>query len=201
MTKVVSITEASAVGIATEALAAGELIVIPTDTVYGLAALLDRPAAVEKIFVLKERDRALAIPVLVDSLETALALGEFDERAKGLAGSFWPGSLTIVVPRKVALEADLGGDGRSIGLRVPDDGVCLKLLARTGPLAATSANPSGETTPIEANTIAMTFGNKVALYVDGGARGGNPSTVVSLVNEPRILREGSVGWSEIRQVL
>jgi L-threonylcarbamoyladenylate synthase len=201
VTKVVSTTDAAAIDAARDVLVAGELVVIPTDTVYGLAALLDRPPAVEKIFVVKERDRDLAIPVLVDSLETAGAVGRFDDRAMRLARYFWPGSLTIVVPIKDAIEADLGGDGRSVGLRVPDHTFCLALLTETGPLAATSANPSGDATPTMPDTIVETFGDQVALYVYGGSRGGNPSTVVSLINGPELLREGSVGWSEIRQVL
>jgi L-threonylcarbamoyladenylate synthase len=201
VTRVVPESDSNAIDAASEALAAGQLIVIPTDTVYGLAARLDRPAAVENIFAVKERARSIAIPVLVDSTKAAAALGEFDYEATRVAEFFWPGSLTIVVPRREGFAADLGGDKRSVGLRVPDDEFCLRLLAETGPLAATSANPSGEATPVALDTIARTFGDRVGLYVDGGARGGSPSTVISLVNEPRILREGSVGWGEIRQVL
>jgi L-threonylcarbamoyladenylate synthase len=201
VTKVVNVSDDQAIAAAADALAAGELVVIPTDTVYGLAARIDHPGAVERIFKVKRRGRDLAIPVLVGSLEAAEAIGQLDDRSRLIAGRFWPGSLTIVIPRRNSFETDLGGDGRSVGVRVPDDDFCLRLLERTGPLAATSANPSGDATPIVPTTIAGVFGDEVAVYVDGGARGGSPSTVVSLINGPELLREGSVGWSEIRQVL
>lgn len=201
MTKVVNVSNEQSIAAAADALAAGELVVIPTDTVYGLAAHVGHPSAIEKIFTVKRRGRDVAIPVLVESLEEAEVIAQLDDRSRLIGNHFWPGSLTIVVPRKDSFQADLGGDGRSVGLRVPNDDFCLRLIRRTGPLAATSANPSGEGTPLGAATIVEIFGDDVAVYVDGGARGGNPSTVVSLVNGPELLREGSVGWSEIRQVL
>jgi L-threonylcarbamoyladenylate synthase len=201
VTKVVTTSDPKAIQAAASALSDGELVVIPTDTVYGLAARVDKQAAIDRIFTVKQRGRDSPIPVLVQSVKQTETIGELDDRARRLAQSFWPGSLTIVVPRRPDFEADLGGDGRSVGLRIPNDDFCLRLLSETGPLAATSANPSGDSTPTVPDTIAETFGDRVALYVDGGLRGGNPSTVVSLINGPVILREGSVGWSEIRQVL
>jgi len=120
-----------------------------------------------------------------------------------LAGAFWPGALTIVLARNPSLTATIGGDGTSVGLRVPHHPALALLLAETGPLATSSANSSGRPTPEAIQEIRATFGDAVAVYLDGGpAQGGPPSTVVRLTGpEPVLLREGAVPFTKILQVL
>lgn len=181
----------------------GGLIVVPTDTVYGIAARLDRPDAVAAIFAAKQRPPGLSLPVLVAAADQAGTLGAFDDRAEALARAFWPGPLTIVVARRPTMTADVGGDGATIGLRVPARPDLLGLLARTGPLATTSANRSGSPTPSTVEEILAVFGPDVAVYLDGGpSAGGPPSTVVSLTGPaPVVLREGAVAVEVILATL
>lgn len=174
---------------------------IPTDTVYGLAGRVDDPAAVESIFRVKRRTEGSALPVLVGSEMQAEQLGVLDEAARSLARHFWPGALTIVVRRVPGFDARLGGDESTVGLRIPDLGFCLKLLEQSGPLATTSANISGMETAPSIQEIQRDLGDDVAVFIDGGNLKGRASTVISLIGEPELLREGSIAWSEIRQVL
>ena len=188
---------------AARALAAGGLIVLPTDTLYGIAARLDRPAALDALFVAKARPPGMALPVLVASAAGARSLGAFSPAADALASAWWPGALTLVVPRRAGLDAPLGGDGATIGLRVPAREDTRVLLERTGPLATTSANRSGAPTPRLIGEIVAVFGEGVAVYLDGGpAPGGLGSTVVSVVGErPQVLREGALPAAEALAVL
>jgi L-threonylcarbamoyladenylate synthase len=197
----VSASDDRAIALALNALRAGDLVVIPTDTVYGLAARVDDSVAVERVFEVKRRAEGMALPVLVDSLIQAEQLGVLDESARSLAKHFWPGVLTIVVKRVPGFDARLGGDESTVGLRVPDLSFCLALLEEVGPLATTSANISGAEAPPSIGEIEHDLGDSVAVFVDGGHLKGRASTVVSLVGEPQLLREGSIAWSEIRQVL
>ena len=188
---------------ASAALDQGRLVVVPTDTVYGIAARLDRPEGLAAIFEAKARPAGMALPVLVAGPGQARALALLDERAEALAGAFWPGGLTIVLARHPSLTADIGGDGTSVGIRVPRHPALGLLLAETGPLATSSANLSGTPTPDGVEGIQAAFGDAVAVYLDGGPAGaGPPSTVVSLTGrEPVLLREGVVPFAKILQVL
>ena len=183
----------------------GRLIVVPTDTVYGIAARLDRPAALAAVFEAKARPPGMALPVLVANLDQARALAFLDERAEALAGAFWPGGLTMVLARTPSLTAVIGGDGTSVGIRVPDHPVLALLLAETGPLATSSANTSGRPTPDDIDEIHAMFGDAVAVYLGGGpahAPAGAPSTVVRLTDRtPVLLREGVVPFREILRVV
>jgi tRNA threonylcarbamoyl adenosine modification protein (Sua5/YciO/YrdC/YwlC family) len=183
----------------------GRLIVVPTDTVYGIAARLDRPAALAAVFEAKARPAGMALPVLVADVDQARQLALLDERADALAGAFWPGGLTMVLARHPSLTADLGGDGISVGIRVPHHPALALLLAETGPLATSSANISGRPTPDGIREIHGMFGDAVAVYLDGGparAEAGPPSTVVRLTDRtPVLLREGAVPFTEILRVL
>jgi tRNA threonylcarbamoyl adenosine modification protein (Sua5/YciO/YrdC/YwlC family) len=183
----------------------GRLIVVPTDTVYGIAARLDRPVALASVFEAKARHPGMALPVLVADLDQARALALLDERAEALAGAFWPGGLTMVLPRHPSLTAAIGGDGTSVGIRVPDHPALALLLAETGPLATSSANTSGRPTPDGIDEIRGMFGDAVAVYLDGGPAytpAGPPSTVVRLTDiTPVLLRDGAVPFTKIMRVL
>ncbi len=177
----------------------GALVVMATDTVYGIGARPDDPRATAALFEAKGRPRALELPVLVPSREEAERIAAFDRRARDLAAAHWPGALTIVVRRCDPSRAwDLGGDPDTIGVRMPDHAATLALLARTGPLAVTSANRSGHPTPATCEELHSTFGDAVDVYLcDPEPLAGLASTVVDLTGDARILRQGSVtfGWT------
>lgn len=175
------------------ALQAGEVAVIPTETVYGLAAAARYSTAIDAIFELKGRDRSKALPVLGSSREDLAAVVTFDDRARRVTDRFWPGPLTLVLPRDHSFEVDLGGDDKgSVAVRVPGHDVTRALLARTGPLAVTSANLSGEEPFTTVEAARALFGDRVAAYLDAGRCDGTPSTVLSLVGEPRVIRRGDL---------
>jgi tRNA threonylcarbamoyl adenosine modification protein (Sua5/YciO/YrdC/YwlC family) len=181
---------------ALEALAAGRVGAIPTDTVYGLAASLTAVGAIEHLFRLKGRPRDKPIPVLAHDAVALESVVVFDDRARRLARTFWPGPLTIVLPRAPQFAVDLGGRGTTIAVRVPDHRVALELLKDSGPLAVTSANRSGEDPFTTATGAAAEFGSKV-FVVDGGVCDGAPSTIVDLTAAASILREGALGATEV----
>ncbi|MGH9183909.1 MAG: L-threonylcarbamoyladenylate synthase [Acidimicrobiales bacterium] len=185
----------AALSAAADALAAGRVVVVPTDTVYGLAVDPSRPGASQQVFAVKRRPSYVALPVLVAGVEQALELaGELPEAARRLMGRFWPGGLTVVVPRRPGLGMDLGGpDERTVGLRLPAHPVPVALAARAGPLAVTSANRHGWPTPPTAAGVVDHLGGDVAVVLDAGPCVGTPSTVVSCLDgEVRVLRAGQV---------
>ena len=192
---------------AAAALEQGLVVAVPTDTVYGIAARIDRPEGIARLFSLKGRRREVAIAVLVGDVGQAAAMGLLSPEARRLAAAFWPGPLTIVVDRPRPgpgdpPPADIGGDGRTIGLRVPDHPALLALLAATGPLATTSANRSGFPTPASIEGVVAVFGDGVAVYLDGGpSPGGPPSTVVRDGGGAlTVLREGPIGAEALANV-
>ncbi|HEX2049301.1 MAG TPA: L-threonylcarbamoyladenylate synthase [Actinomycetota bacterium] len=185
---------------AVEALARGELAIVPTDTVYGVAARVDRPDAVARVFALKGRPADKPLPVLGaddGALETVVA---FDDDARRLAGAFWPGPLTLVLPRAPGFDADLGGAAPDVGVRVPARAVTLALLERTGPLAVTSANRSGEPPALTAAAARAALPG-VAVVVDDGELAGTPSTVAALAGGLRVVRAGPVSADSLRAAL
>ncbi len=178
----------------------GELVVLPTDTVYGIGTRPDDPAATGRLFDAKGRPRDLELPVLAPSAAAAREIADLDARAEALAARFWPGPLTLVVRRTEASRGwDLGGDPTTIGVRVPHHPLALAVLAETGPLAVTSANRSGEPTPLTCDEVLGAFGEAVAVYLcDQVPLAGVASTVVDLAHRtPRILRVGAVTESEV----
>ena len=183
------------------ALASGEVVGIPTDTVYGLAVDPTRSGATDALFALKDRPASLDLPVLVGSIDQAEALAGpegLSTTARRLARLFWPGALTMVVPRRRGLDWDLGAHGDTIGLRLPDHAVARRLCAEAGALATTSANVHGDEhrAPTPAS-VRRVFGPRV-MVVDGGRCAGAPSTVVSLVDDvPQCLREGALAWADV----
>ena len=189
---------------AVEAALRGEVVVLPTDTVYGLGTRPDDAAATARLFALKGRPEDLELPVLVPSAGAARTIAEFDERASALAARFWAGPLTLVLPRTGSSRGwDLGGDEETIGVRMPHHPLALAVLAHTGPLAVTSANRSGERTPTTCEGVQQVFGDRVAVYLcDPSALEGAASTVVDLAHgEPRFLRVGALAPDEVLSAL
>jgi tRNA threonylcarbamoyl adenosine modification protein (Sua5/YciO/YrdC/YwlC family) len=185
-----------AVGLASAvaALAAGEIVGVPTDTVYGIGADPFVEAAVASLFSAKARRSVKPIPILVADTVQAGRIGRLDGAARRLADLHWPGPLTLVVPRVAGLPGWIGDPGRdSVGIRVPDHPVALALLSAAGPLAVTSANPTGHP-PVSDHTGARAaLGDAVAIYLEGAGSGGEASTVLDVTGtEPRVLRPGPV---------
>ncbi len=193
-------------GIAAAAVAvrAGELIVLPTDTVYGVGADAFDPAAVTRLLAAKGRGREMPPPVLVASAETldALASG-LPAWARVLVEHYWPGPLTIVVREQASLQWDLGETRGTVAVRMPHDPVALELLSRTGPLAVSSANITGEPAATDADRAAAMLADKVSVILDGGpTTDDRPSTIVDCTGEqPRVLRVGAIPVTELRTVL
>ena len=195
-------SDADALDAAERALRAGQIVAIPTDTVYGLAADAFRTGASDRLFAAKRRPRDVDLPVLVSGREQAeeLATG-IPDIAYRLMERFWPGALTLVLPRNPDVVADLGDDEATIGLRSPDHDVALELCRRVGPIATTSANLHGQPTATTAGEVERLFGSTVPVVLDGGTCAGAPSTVVDCTGaEPKLLREGRVPWTEITAV-
>jgi tRNA threonylcarbamoyl adenosine modification protein (Sua5/YciO/YrdC/YwlC family) len=183
---------------------AGGLVVVPTDTVYGLAADAFTAGATARVFALKRRSRELPLPILVSRPRQAWALSSsVPAGAPALAEEFWPGALTMILPMASDLAWDLGDAKGSIAVRIPDHADLIALLEMAGPLAVTSANLSGEPTPPTIDGVRARLGDAVAVYVDGGpAPGELPSTIVDLTAEqPRIVREGAIDADRIRRIL
>jgi tRNA threonylcarbamoyl adenosine modification protein (Sua5/YciO/YrdC/YwlC family) len=185
-------------------LRAGEVVALPTDTVYGVAVDAFAHGGADRLFAAKQRDRAVAIPVLVADpadLE-ALVEGAVSLAAKRLADRFWPGALTLVLPRAEHLrDHDLGGDADTIGVRCPDHRLVRALCREVGPLATTSANRHKEPTPPDAAGVADALADAVALVLDGGSCTGAPSTVVSVTDDAvAVLREGRIPARDLRLV-
>lgn len=183
----------------------GGLVVLPTDTVYGLAARVDIPQAVAGIFAVKGREASKGLVVMVAGRGEAAELVAPEERESLLRlGSLWPGPLTLVARAgKVPWRENVAPSSPTLGFRVPDSPLLLRLIAATGPLAVTSANRSGGEAPASFGDIDTELLRQVDLALDGGSRGsGRPSTVVSLSGEDfEILRRGEIGEEELRRAL
>jgi L-threonylcarbamoyladenylate synthase len=195
--------------LARQAVGRGDLIVIPTDTVYGVGADAFNPAAVQKLLDAKGRGRTSPPPVLVPSIETLDALAEqVTSEMRDLAEAFWPGGLTIVVPARTTLAWDLGETNGTAALRMPDHELTLELLRESGPLAVSSANLTGQPAALTATEAHDALGDRIAVYLEAGESSGSRvgSTIVdatpTLEGKPvRILRDGTVTRDEIRAVV
>ncbi|HSJ50310.1 MAG TPA: L-threonylcarbamoyladenylate synthase [Actinomycetota bacterium] len=183
-----------------EAVRRGDLVVLPTDTVYGIGTRPDDPTATRGVFAAKGRPADLELPVLVAGVGQARRIAAFDHRAEALVARFWAGPLTLVLPRSGSSRSwELGGDPETIGVRMPRHPLALEILRRAGPLAVTSANRSGEATPGDCAEVRRTFGETVAIYLcDPAPLTGPASTVVDLAHgDPRILRAGAVAQTDV----
>jgi L-threonylcarbamoyladenylate synthase len=202
---VLSAGEPASLRRAAAALADGEVVAVPTDTVYGLAADPTQPEAVARLFAIKGRPDDVPLPVLVAGPEQlVLVAGELDVAASELAAKFWPGPLTLVVPRQARFTVDLGGPPaalQTVGVRRPDHPVVVALCELLGPLAVTSANRHGEPPATTAAQVASAFSATTgpAVVLDGGTCDGIPSTVVDCRGPAsRCLREGAIPWNLVR---
>jgi len=181
---------------AVAALAGGEVVGVPTDTVYGIAADPFSREAVESLFAAKGRPAVKPIPILAADVGGGERIGRLEGAALRLAGLHWPGPLTLVVRRAPGLPEWIGDPRRdSVGVRVPDHPVALALLAAAGPLAVTSANRTGRPPVADHAAAREVLGDAVAVYLEGRGAGGAASTVLDLTGpEPRLLRPGPVGF-------
>jgi L-threonylcarbamoyladenylate synthase len=203
--------------LARAAITHGELIVLPTDTVYGVGADAFNAPAVQRLLDAKGRGRQSPPPVLIPDLATLDALAEtVPDEVRELARVFWPGGLTIVLPAQPSLAWDLGETRGTVALRMPNHTIALELLSETGPLAVSSANKTGMPAALTAADAAEMLGDAVSVYLDGGTAGTSytgasvtetSSTIVdatglaSGVGGLRILRHGVISDERLREVI
>ncbi|MEZ7995739.1 MAG: L-threonylcarbamoyladenylate synthase [Aquiluna sp.] len=185
-----------------------EVVVIPTDTVYGIAVDAFSPKAVELLLKTKGRERSVPPPVLIPKVETLSALAtDLPLVASKLAAAFWPGALTMVLRAQPSLDWDLGETRGTVALRVPDHKITLALLEDVGPLAVSSANTTGNAAAVTAQQAFDYFGDKVPVYLDGGGSPkGEASTILDLTQVRdgeaiRVLRKGALSLERIRSVI
>lgn len=189
---------------AVDAVRAGQCVVIPTDTVYGIGCDAFNNDAVAKLLATKRRGPDMPVPVLVGSWSTIQGLvREFNDTAKTLVEAFWPGGLSIVVPEAPSLPWNLGDTRGTVLLRMPNQPLAIELLRETGPMAVSSANLTGNQPSVTASGARQQFGNNVPVYLNGGrAKVGEPSTIIDISGpHPVILREGAVTAERIGEVL
>ncbi|MEA5078866.1 MAG: L-threonylcarbamoyladenylate synthase [Anaerolineaceae bacterium] len=188
---------------ALELLRSGDCVAFPTDTVYGLGADPFNISPIIKLFEVKGRDSNKAIAVLVGDMDQiSLITDSFTPLARKLVEKFWPGGLTVIVPKRHDIP-DLLSPNQTIGIRMPNHPIALRLLNEFGPLATTSANISGKQNPLNAVDVHIQLNSRVPLILDGGdCFGGIPSTVVDCTGEkPVILREGAVPSDQIEALI
>lgn len=194
---------AAGVAAATKAVLEGGLVVLPTDTVYGVGADAFRPAAVERLLAAKGRGRQMPPPVLVGSVRAAEALADdLGPYGRSLIDEFWPGGLTLICRARLSLKWDLGETRGTVALRMPDHPVALELLQQTGPMAVSSANLTGAPAATTVADAREQLGDEVAVYLDAGpSQAGTASTIVDLTGDmPRMLRSGAVPIGRLREV-
>lgn len=198
-TQVISAAHPEAIALACEVIRSGGLIAFPTDTLYGLGCDPHLPTALQKIYAAKGRSASKAIPVLIshsDQLESLVS--DLPEQSTRLMERWWPGALTLVLPKNPDLPPDLT-PYPGLAVRMPDHPVALSLLDQTGPLAVTSANLSDHENPQDAQGVLAQLDGVVDLILDGGSLlGGQASTIIDcMASEPKLLREGPIPFSAI----
>lgn len=193
---------------ARKAIAQGDLVVIPTDTVYGIAADAFTPVAVEKLLSAKGRTRVSPPPVLIPNIATMDALANsVPDKIRALAEKFWPGGLTIILDAQPSLAWDLGDTEGTVALRMPNNPFALELLAETGPLAVSSANLTGKPAATTAEGAHQQLGDAVRVYLNGGESSTSASTIIDATafargsGGVRVLRDGAISSAQLREVL
>ena len=189
---------------AVDAVRRGELVVLPTDTVYGVGADAFSPEAVAALLAAKGRGRSMPPPVLVPDVRTLDGLAaQVGDDARALVEKFWPGGLTVIFVAQPSLRWDLGDTGGTVAVRMPDDEVARELLGATGPMAVSSANLTGHPAATTAAGAREQLADSVAVYLEAGpARGGTPSSIVDATGDVlRLVRLGAVGLDELRTVV
>ncbi len=178
----------------------GELIIMPTDTVYGLCAMLYDEEALERIFILKGREQTKQIPILLSSINEAKEIGIISKQAEVIMKHFWPGALTIVLRTTETFKSKTGES--TIALRIPNHPVALQLLKQYGPMRATSVNLSGQQPLTKIDEIKRTFGHSVKEIYEQHEKALNvSSTVIDLTDKLKIMREGTITLKELEAVL
>jgi len=203
LTKILSASDPHAIQMALDQLSEQQLVAFPTDTVYGVGAKIESAQAIEQLFVVKGRDSAKAIPVLLgDFTQIELVALILSPMAERLAEQFWPGPLTLVVTRRPELPECLS-PFPTIGIRMPNHPVARDLLQKSGPLAVTSANLSGAANTTTAQQVHDQLSGRIAMILDGGRTPDElPSTVVDCTGEsPKILRQGPISLEMILTLL
>ena len=181
----------------------GHLLVVPTDTVYGIGADAANPEAVAAVLAAKGRGRQMPPPVLVASVDAIDALCvDVPEAARALARAFWPGGLTLILRARPDLGWDLGETGGTIGVRMPNQDALLTLLRDFGPMAVTSANLTGHPPATSVQQAIGYFGTSVAAYLEGGpTRGTTASSIVDCAHgDPRVIRQGTISLADLSAV-
>lgn len=187
---------------AVHALGRGGLVVLPTDTVYGIGADAFDARAVAALLAAKGRGRQMPPPVLIPEIRTLDGLcTEVPDEARALVEAFWPGGLTVILRAQRSLVWDLGETRGTVAVRMPDHPAALALLARTGPLAVSSANLTGQPAALTAAEAADQLGDAVAVYLDGGpVPGGVASSIVDATDGLRLVRAGAIELERLREV-
>ncbi|MCX2185234.1 L-threonylcarbamoyladenylate synthase [Streptomyces sp. SKN60] len=189
---------------AASAVRRGELVVLPTDTVYGIGADAFGSEAVADLLAAKGRGRNMPTPVLIGSPNTLHGLvTDFSEMAWELVDAFWPGALTLVAKHQPSLQWDLGDTRGTVAIRMPLHPVAIELLTEVGPMAVSSANLTGHPAPEDCDAAQGMLGDSVSVYLDGGPTPGNvPSSIVDVTGKvPVLLREGALTAEELRKVV
>ena len=182
----------------------GDLVVLPTDTVYGLGTDAFSQKGPQKLMAAKGRDRNMPIPVLVGHVKALDGLAQrVDGVTKALAEAFWPGALTIVVKAQPTLRWDLGETNQTVALRMPLNPIAIELLNAVGPMAVSSANKTGQPAATNVDEAIAQLGEDVTIYLDGGQTPGNvASTIVDVSSgEIKLLRQGAIPLEEIRLIV
>lgn len=204
-TVVLPANDPSALRRAAAVLRGGGLVSFPTDTVYGIGADIFQPAAVERVYQVKGRGTQKALPILLGDVKDLDTVAEgVSEAARKLAHRFWPGGLTLIVRRRALVPDIVTGGGPTVGVRVPNHPVPVTLIRLVrAPLVGTSANRSGEPSPVSAQQVRRSLGGLIEILLDGGpAPGGVESTVLDVTSDdPVLLREGALPAAELEQVL
>ncbi|KIZ14091.1 L-threonylcarbamoyladenylate synthase [Streptomyces natalensis] len=189
---------------AASAVRRGELVVLPTDTVYGIGADAFSAEAVSDLLQAKGRGRGMPTPVLVGSPNTLHGLvTDFSEQAWELVDAFWPGALTLVAHHQPSLTWDLGETGGTVAVRMPLHPVAIELLTEFGPMAVSSANLTGHPSPQDCDAAQEMLGDAVSVYLDGGPTpAAVPSSIVDVTGKvPVLLRQGAISADELRKVV